>query len=61
MVNQWENVVSARKFSWVDLKNKVHLFVAGVIYNKLEYVMKRIREEGYVPDTDFALVDVEKE
>jgi len=53
--------VSARKFSWVDLKNKVHLFVAGVIYNKLEYVMKRIREEGYVPDTDFALVDVEKE
>ncbi|BAT78042.1 hypothetical protein LR48_Vigan04g230000 [Vigna angularis] len=79
--NQWENVVSARNmmrkvnvkkdpgFSWVDLKNKVHLFVAGdrsheetgLIYNKLEYVMKRIREEGYVPDTEFALVDVEEE
>ncbi|KAK7351313.1 hypothetical protein VNO77_10663 [Canavalia gladiata] len=79
--NQWENVVSARKmmkrvkvkkdpgFSWVDVKNKVHLFVAGdrsheetdVIYNKVEHVMKRIREEGYVADTDFALVDVEEE
>nr|KYP45627.1 Pentatricopeptide repeat-containing protein At4g33170 family [Cajanus cajan] len=79
--NQWENVASARNmmrkvnvkkdpgFSWVDLRNKVHLFVAGdrsheesdVIYNKVEYVMKRIREEGYVPDTDFALVDVEEE
>ncbi|RZC15211.1 Pentatricopeptide repeat-containing protein [Glycine soja] len=79
--NQWENVASARNmmrkvnvkkdpgFSWVDLKNKVHLFVAGdrsheetdVIYNKVEYIMKRIREEGYVPDTDFALVDVEEE
>ncbi|XP_027354884.1 pentatricopeptide repeat-containing protein At4g33170 [Abrus precatorius] len=79
--NQWENVASARKmmkrvkvkkdpgFSWVDMKNKVHLFVAGdrsheetdVIYNKVEHVMKRIREEGYVPDTDFALADVEEE
>ncbi|KAG5018533.1 hypothetical protein JHK82_014477 [Glycine max] len=79
--NQWENVASARNmmrkanvkkdpgFSWVDLKNKVHLFVAGdrsheetdVIYNKVEYIMKRIREEGYLPDTDFALVDVEEE
>nr|XP_012571541.1 pentatricopeptide repeat-containing protein At4g33170 isoform X2 [Cicer arietinum] len=79
--NQWENAVSARSlmrrvnvkkdpgFSWVDLKNKVHLFVAGdrshketgLIYNKVEYVMKRIREEGYVPDTDFTLVDIEEE
>ncbi|CAJ1973599.1 unnamed protein product [Sphenostylis stenocarpa] len=79
--NQWENVESARNmmrkvnvkkdpgFSWLDLKNKVHLFVAGdrsheetdVIYNKLEFVMKKIREEGYVPDTDVALVDVEEE
>ncbi|KAK7410182.1 hypothetical protein VNO78_00767 [Psophocarpus tetragonolobus] len=79
--NQWENVASARNmmrkvnvkkdpgFSWIDLKNKVHLFVAGdrsheetdVIYNKVEDVMKRIREEGYVPDTEFALLDVEEE
>ncbi|XP_058760416.1 pentatricopeptide repeat-containing protein At4g33170-like [Vicia villosa] len=79
--NQWENAVSARNmmkrvkvkkdpgFSWVDIKNKVHLFVAGdrsheetdLIYNKVEYVMKRIKEEGYVPDTEFTLVDVEEE
>ncbi|AES73485.1 pentatricopeptide (PPR) repeat protein [Medicago truncatula] len=79
--NQWENAVSARNmmkrvnvkkepgFSWIDMKNKVHLFVAGdrsheetdLIYNKVEYVMKRIKEEGYVPDTEFALVDIEEE
>lgn len=79
--NQWENAVNARNkmkrknvkkdpgFSWVDMKNRVHLFVAGdrsheeagLIYNKIEYVMKRIREEGYVPDTDLALVDIEEE
>ncbi|PNY13148.1 pentatricopeptide repeat-containing protein at4g33170-like protein [Trifolium pratense] len=79
--NQWENAVSARNmmrrvnvkkepgFSWVDMKNKVHLFVAGdrsheetdLIYNKVECVMKRIREEGYVPDTEFTLVDIEEE
>ncbi|MED6184297.1 hypothetical protein PIB30_046093 [Stylosanthes scabra] len=79
--NQWESAVSARNmmkrvnvkkdpgFSWVDIKNKVHLFVAGdrsheeadLIYNKVDYIMKRIKEEGYVPDTDFALVDIEEE
>ncbi|CAL0319104.1 unnamed protein product [Lupinus luteus] len=79
--NQWENAASARNkmkridvkkdpgFSWVDMKNKVHLFVAGdrsheeadLIYNKVEYVMKRIREEGYVPDTGLALLDIEEE
>ncbi|MED6203674.1 hypothetical protein PIB30_001369 [Stylosanthes scabra] len=56
-------------FSWVDIKNKVHMFVAGdrsheeadLIYNKVDYIMKRIKEEGYVPDTDFALVDIEEE
>ncbi|XP_025685412.1 pentatricopeptide repeat-containing protein At4g33170 [Arachis hypogaea] len=79
--NQWESAVSARNmmrrvnvkkdpgFSWIDIKNKVHLFVAGdrsheeadLIYNKVDHIMKRIKEEGYVPDTDFALVDIEEE
>ncbi|KAF7830402.1 pentatricopeptide repeat-containing protein [Senna tora] len=79
--NQWDDVTSARNmmkrtnvkkdpgFSWVDVKNKVHLFVAGdrshkeadLIYDKVEYMMEKIREEGYVPDTDFVLVDIEEE
>lgn len=32
-----------------------------LIYDKVEDMMKRIREEGYVPDTDFVLLDVEEE
>lgn len=79
--NQWDNVTSARNmmkrinvkkdpgFSWVDVKNKVHLFVAGdrsheesdLIYDMVEYMIKKIREGGYVPDIDFVLVDIEEE
>lgn len=79
--NQWDNVADARKmmksqnvkkdpgFSWIDVKNKLHLFVAddkshpqiGLLYEKVEDLVKRIREEGYVPDTDFVLLDVEEE
>lgn len=79
--NQWDDVTDARKmmerkkvkkdpgFSWVDVKNRVHLFVvddrnhpqADLIYDKVEELIKRIKEEGYVPDTDFVLLDVEEE
>ncbi|KAK4265760.1 hypothetical protein QN277_026773 [Acacia crassicarpa] len=79
--NQWDNVSSARNmmkninvkkdpgFSWVDVKNKVHLFVAGdrsheeadSIYDMVEYMIKKIKGGGYVPDTDFVLVDIEDE
>ncbi|XP_022142686.1 pentatricopeptide repeat-containing protein At4g33170 [Momordica charantia] len=79
---QWDDVTDARNmmklknvkkdpgFSWIDVQNKVHLFVvddrshpqADLIYEKVEALMKRIREEGsYVPDTDFMLLDVEEE
>lgn len=79
--NQWDDVTDARKmmerkkvkkdpgFSWIDVKNKVHLFVVDdkshpqtdLIYDKVEDLINRIREEGYVPDTDFVLLDVEEE
>lgn len=32
-----------------------------IIYRKVEEMMKRIREEGYVPETEFVLLDVEEE
>ncbi|KAL5786462.1 hypothetical protein ACOSQ2_008854 [Xanthoceras sorbifolium] len=79
--NQWDDVTDARRtmkrknvkkdpgFSWIDVKNKLHLFVvddkshpqADLIYDKLEDLIKRIKEEGYIPDTDFVLLDVEEE
>ncbi|GLT66510.1 hypothetical protein SLA2020_388700 [Shorea laevis] len=78
---QWDDVTDARKmmerkkvkkdpgFSWIDVKNKVHLFVVDdkshpqtdLIYDKVEDLINRIRKEGYVPDTDFVLLDVEEE
>ncbi|ONI33045.1 hypothetical protein PRUPE_1G402000, partial [Prunus persica] len=79
--NQWDVVSDARTmmerqkvkkepgFSWINVKNKVHLFVvddkshpqADQIHDKVEDLMKQIGEEGYVPDTGFALVDIEEE
>ncbi|KAF3446125.1 hypothetical protein FNV43_RR11304 [Rhamnella rubrinervis] len=79
--NQWDDVNDARRmmkrtnvkkdpgFSWIDVKNKLHLFVVDDkshpqtdrVYEKLEGLIKRIQEEGYVPDTDFVLLDVEEE
>ncbi|KAJ7958426.1 Pentatricopeptide repeat-containing protein [Quillaja saponaria] len=70
--NQWDGVTRVRNmmrsinvkkdpgFSWIDVKNKVHLFVvddrshaeSGLVYDQVEDMMKMIREEGYVPDTD---------
>ncbi|KAK4853506.1 hypothetical protein QYF36_010262 [Acer negundo] len=79
--NQWDDVSDARStmkrkyvkkdpgFSWIDVKNTLHLFVVDdkshpqtdLIYDEVEDLMKRIKEEGYIPDTDFVLLDVEEE
>eukprot|EP01018_Ginkgo_biloba_P026983 Gb_37624 [translate_table: standard] len=56
-------------YSWIEIKNKVHAFIAGdrshpqteKIYAKLEQLTGQIRETGYAPDTNFVLHDVEKE
>ncbi|XP_059074044.1 pentatricopeptide repeat-containing protein At3g24000, mitochondrial isoform X2 [Cryptomeria japonica] len=55
-------------FSWIGIKNKVHTFVASdrshplteEIYAKLETLSEQIRENGYVPDTNFVLQDVDQ-
>ncbi|XP_015572939.1 pentatricopeptide repeat-containing protein At4g33170 [Ricinus communis] len=79
--NQWDGVTNARKtmhrknvkkdpgFSWIDVKNRMHVFVVedrshpetDSIYDKVEEMMKRIKKEGYVPDKDFVLLNVEEE
>ncbi|KAL5860844.1 hypothetical protein ACOSQ4_002140 [Xanthoceras sorbifolium] len=53
----------------IEIKNKVYTFVAGdrsqpqadLIYSELTKLMERIRREGYTPDLNFALHDVEEE
>ncbi|XP_072982217.1 pentatricopeptide repeat-containing protein At2g27610 [Typha latifolia] len=55
--------------SWIQVKNKIHSFVASdtshplldKIYTKLEEMTTRLKEEGYCPDTDCVLHDMEEE
>ncbi|XP_037496499.1 putative pentatricopeptide repeat-containing protein At5g09950 isoform X2 [Jatropha curcas] len=55
--------------SWVTMKDGVHVFVAGdklhperdLIYKKLKELNRKIKDAGYVPETKFALYDLEPE
>eukprot|EP01018_Ginkgo_biloba_P031910 Gb_25359 [translate_table: standard] len=55
--------------SWVEVNKKVYAFLVGdrshpetdKIYAKLESLSGQMKEAGYVPDTGFALNDVEEE
>ena len=55
--------------SWVTMKDGVHVFVAGdkshhekdSIYEKLRELNRKMREEGYIPQTKYALYDLELE
>ncbi|KAJ7960247.1 Pentatricopeptide repeat-containing protein [Quillaja saponaria] len=55
--------------SWVTMKDGVHVFVAGdkshpekdMIYGKLNELTRKMRDMGYVPETRFALYDLELE
>ncbi|XAR60119.1 hypothetical protein NMG60_11033371 [Bertholletia excelsa] len=56
-------------YSWIEVKNKTYGFVAGDhshpfsdwIYLKLEDLNVRLRDAGYLPDTNYVLHDVEDE
>ncbi|PIN18481.1 hypothetical protein CDL12_08853 [Handroanthus impetiginosus] len=55
--------------SWVSMKDGIHIFVSGdkshpekdAIYEKLGELHKKMKEVGYVPETRYALYDVEVE
>jgi pentatricopeptide repeat protein len=55
-------------YSWVEVNKHVHTFLAGDsshpqmqrIYAKLDCLSRQIKAAGYVPDTRFALIDVEE-
>ncbi|KAL3813588.1 hypothetical protein ACJIZ3_014856 [Penstemon smallii] len=62
-------VVKKPGISWIDVKKKVHIFLVGdqshprseEIFEYLGQVLKRMKEEGYVPHTNYVLHDVEEE
>lgn len=78
---KWDEVAKVRKLmdergvvkkpgmSWVNLKQKVHVFVVGdqsheqskEIFEYLREISKRMKEEGFVPHTNYVLHDVEEE
>ncbi|XP_062026449.1 pentatricopeptide repeat-containing protein At1g25360-like [Rosa rugosa] len=55
--------------SWIDVENMVHVFMVGdtlhpevhEVYKYLEQLVLKMRKLGYVPDTKFALHDMESE
>ncbi|ONK60141.1 uncharacterized protein A4U43_C08F14820 [Asparagus officinalis] len=62
-------VVKKPGASWIEIKRRVHEFLVGdyshprikEIISELERLYKRMKELGYVPDTNFVLHDVEEE
>ncbi|KAI8567130.1 hypothetical protein RHMOL_Rhmol02G0096700 [Rhododendron molle] len=77
-VGRWDDMAKVRKLmrdrgvkkepgcSWVEVENKVHVFLVDdtahpevqAVYNYLEELGMKMRELGYVPDTKYALHDV---
>lgn len=55
--------------SWIEINKQVHAFILGdkahpqvnAIYQELNQIIWRLKEEGYVPDTNFVLQDLEGE
>ncbi|KAL8265099.1 hypothetical protein R6Q59_023229 [Mikania micrantha] len=64
-----KNVKKDPGFSWINIKSKDHVFVVydrshpqwEKICIEIDDLMKLIKEDGYVPDIDFVLLDVEEE
>jgi len=69
LVMKTKGLKKAPGISNVDYKGKLYTFLAGdrshpqskEIYEKLDVLMGKMKEEGYVPETDSALHDVEEE
>lgn len=64
-----KNLTKEAGCSWVEVENQVHKFHVGdtshpqaeKIYNELNNLALKIKNVGYVPNTDFVLHDVEDE
>jgi len=61
------NLIKEAGCSWIEVENTVHKFHVGdtshslarEIYDELNHLALKIKELGYVPDTEFVLHDVE--
>ncbi|KAM3321986.1 pentatricopeptide repeat-containing protein [Capsicum chacoense] len=68
-VMEEKGVVKKPGISWINLQRKDHVFLVGdrshprskEIYDFLGELWRRMKEEGYVPDIDNVLHDVEEE
>ncbi|KAL3830110.1 hypothetical protein ACJIZ3_018912 [Penstemon smallii] len=55
--------------SWIEINKQIHAFILGdkshpkinAIHEELNQIIGRLKEEGYVPDTNFVLQDLEGE
>lgn len=55
--------------SWIEMNKQIHAFIWGdkshpqmsSIYHELDQIIGRLKEAGYVPDTNFVLQDLEGE
>ena len=64
-----QNLIKEAGYSWIEVENTVHRFHVGdtshpqawEIYRELDQLAAKIKEIGYIPDTDFVLHDVEEE
>ena len=64
-----QNLIKEAGYSWIEVENTVHRFHVGdtshpqawEIYRELDQLATKIKEIGYIPDTDFVLLDVEEE
>lgn len=63
------NLVKEAGCSWIEIANNVHKFYVGdtkhpeakEIYEELDNLVTKIKEMGYVPETNFVLHEVEEE
>ncbi|PON72117.1 DYW domain containing protein [Parasponia andersonii] len=63
------NLIKEAGSSWIEVENKVYKFHVGdtsnpsalEIYDELDRLVSKIKELGYVPNTDLVLHDVEEE
>ncbi|KAJ8750876.1 hypothetical protein K2173_016057 [Erythroxylum novogranatense] len=63
------NVKKLAAYSWIDIDNQVHKFVAddrthpdtGLIYKKLGELIEKLQEAGFIPNTNLVLRDVGEE
>ncbi|KAM5576392.1 pentatricopeptide repeat-containing protein [Rosa sericea] len=62
-------IIKKPGLSWIEIKREMHVFLVGdqshPRYNEIDHflseISKRMKGEGYVPDTNFVLHDVEEE